>query len=38
MKPEDKKTLIWTGGIMAALAAALAVLWATGVLQAVAVE
>jgi hypothetical protein len=34
MTPENKKTTYWTGGILAVLIAAMAILWATGLLQA----
>lgn len=33
MTPETKKTTYWTGGILLAVIAALAILWALGILQ-----
>ena len=38
MTPENKNTMYWTGGAMAAIVALLAVLWALGVFQTAAVE
>lgn len=38
MTPENKNTIYWTSGAMAAIAAVLAVLWALGLFQTAAVQ
>ena len=37
MTPENKSSLYWTGGVMAAVVAAVLVLWAAGVFAGTAV-
>ncbi len=38
MTPENKSTIYWTTGAMAAIAAVLAVLWFLGIFQTAAVQ
>ena len=38
MTPENKTTMYWTGGAMAAIIALLLILWATGMFQATPVQ